>query len=206
MGNQGRYGKYGEIKRANRLRSSRTDPPSSNRAGIGLFTPRPSYKNILAKKPIVTLRQARNSDSRFIRQLSGKVFNIYGPYDEILPDWLNSDNNFTIIACMGKKSVGFAMLGDPFNRYDLQPVTELLAIAVDPKNQGKGIAELLLREVERKAAHMKIKRIFLHTATGNLRAQRLFTKMGYRPWEIKRSFYPEGQDAMVMSMEPSVLS
>jgi hypothetical protein len=32
----------------------------------------------------------------------------------------------------------------------------------------------------------------------NLPAQRLFARAGYRIWEIKKCFYPEGQDALVM--------
>jgi ribosomal-protein-alanine N-acetyltransferase len=67
--------------------------------------------------------------------------------------------------------------------------------------QGKGVGDMLIKELERKAAELNIKRLFLHTATGNIKARRLFTRNGYRPWEIKRIFYPEGQDAVVMSKE-----
>jgi ribosomal protein S18 acetylase RimI-like enzyme len=52
--------------------------------------------------------------------------------------------------------------------------------------------------VETKARAMGVKGIFLHTATGNGQAQGLFARSGYRPWETKKAFYPEGQDAVRM--------
>ena len=138
-------------------------------------------------------------DAHFLTRLSGEVFKIYGSYEEMVPKWFESEMNVTIIARINRQPVGFAMIGEPFNRYDIQKASELLAIAVDLKKQRKGIGALLLKEVDKKAAELDIKRIFLHTALENLPAQRLFTDNGYRLWEIKKTFYPEGQDAIVMS-------
>ncbi|MFC1533853.1 GNAT family N-acetyltransferase [Thermodesulfobacteriota bacterium] len=201
-GNRGRFGKYGETKRFDRLRRAKDDTISPIRAAIKPIRFRPSSEKMLPQKSSIALRPATCSDTCFITRLGGKVFNIYGPYEEILPKWLESDMSLTIIACMDRQPVGFAMIGDLLNRYDPQNASELLAIAVDPKSQRRGMGELLLREVDRKAAELNIKRIFLHTAIENLPARRLFTRFGYRPWEIKMGFYPEGQDAVVMSKEP----
>jgi ribosomal protein S18 acetylase RimI-like enzyme len=57
---------------------------------------------------------------------------------------------------------------------------------------------VLLREVERKATEIGIKKILLHTGTQNFHARKLFTQSGYITSEIKKGFYPEGQDAIVM--------
>jgi ribosomal protein S18 acetylase RimI-like enzyme len=153
------------------------------------------------EKTLISLGQAENSDGEFIKQLSHDVFDIYGPYDKTIPSWFRSDGSITIVARAGRKPIGFAMIGKLNSRYDFQSISELLAIAVEPQWQGRGVGESLLREADRRAIGMGIKRIFLHTATDNLRAQNLFTKAGYRPWEIKRYFYPQGQDAYVMAKE-----
>jgi ribosomal protein S18 acetylase RimI-like enzyme len=152
----------------------------------------------------VSLGPAESFDVEFIKRLSRDVFDIYGPYEETIPSWFKSGRSETIVARAEKTPVGFAMLGLLNSRYDFHSVSELLAIAVEPQWQRKGIGESLLKEADRKAVEMGMKRIFLHTAMDNLRAQRLFTRVGYRPWEIKRAFYPQGQDAYVMAKEPDL--
>ena len=207
MGKRGRFGKYGETKRFKRLRESRS--ASLAPKGTTSFTPKSARAGLSRRKvhdqgqrrPI-TFRKAGPLDEAFITQLSRKVFSVFGPYDEMVPRWMMEESTVTIIACLDNRPVGFVMLGDPFNRYDLSQAVELLAIAVDPEEHRKGIGELLLREVDKKAIEHGVRRIFLHTAAMNHSARSLFTKAGYRPWEIKGGFYPEGQDAVVMSKEP----
>jgi len=145
------------------------------------------------------LRNAAISDSRFIGRLSRDVFTVYGPYEDILSGWFRLGNDVsTIIACMDKMPIGFAMLSGPSERFDLQDVSELLGIAVEPERQGKGIGGMLLRAIESRSEPLNIKWLFLHTAVDNMQARRLYEKTGYRDLEIKRNFYPEGQDAVVM--------
>jgi ribosomal protein S18 acetylase RimI-like enzyme len=158
-------------------------------------------KKTVHPKVRVKIRSAGISDASFIGQLSGRVFHIYGPYEDIVSRWFDLEITATIIATMDKRPVGFAMIGDISNRWNLPQISELLAIAVEPEKQGRGIGDILIREVDRKALEFNIKRIFLHTAVGNLPARKLFTKNGYRIWEIKRDFYPKGQDAVMMSKE-----
>jgi ribosomal-protein-alanine N-acetyltransferase len=147
----------------------------------------------------LTLRNAMASDSRFIGRLSRDVFAIYGPYEDILSKWFRLGNDVTtIIACLNKIQMGFAMLSAPSGRYDLQDVSELLGIAVEPERQGKGIGGMLLRAIESKSASLSIKWLFLHTAVDNMPARKLYERNGYKNLEIKRNFYPEGQDAIVM--------
>jgi len=147
----------------------------------------------------VRLRNAVISDSRFIGRLSRDVFSIYGPYEDILTGWFSRGNEITtIIACLNKIQIGFAMLNEPSERYCLQDASELLGIAVEPGRQGRGIGGVLLRTVESKSASLGIKWLFLHTAIDNIPARSLYEKTGYKNLEIKRNFYPEGQDAIVM--------
>jgi ribosomal-protein-alanine N-acetyltransferase len=202
MGKQGRFGKYGEVKRFKRLRQSKKNSllvkkPSH---GSSAFKPSGIKKRDQALK--ISFRTGKHTDVPFIARLSGKAFSIFGPYEETVPEWLGYDSTVTIIAKVNERPAGFAMIGAPFGRYDLQNVVELLAIAVEPESRRKGIGELLLKEVDEKAKELNIFRIFLHTAIENLPARSLFSKAGYSPWEIKYSFYPKGQDAIVMAKEP----
>lgn len=147
----------------------------------------------------VTLRHAVNSDSGFIGRLSREVFDVYGPYGDILTRWFNKGKGVsTLIACHDKIQIGFAMLSWPSDLYNLEDVSELLGLAVDPEIQGQGVGELLLCAMDKVSESLSVRWIFLHTAVENIPAQNLYKKNGYRPVEFKRSFYPEGQDALVM--------
>jgi ribosomal protein S18 acetylase RimI-like enzyme len=201
MGNRGRFGKYGEAKRFDRLRQAGMSRPSPHELQSGPSKLRYGSKKSAYPKARVKIRSASISDASFIGQLSGRVFHFYGPYEDIVSRWFQRGITVTIIATMDKKPVGFAMIGDTSNRWDLPQISELLAIAVEPEKQGRRIGEILIGEIERKALELNIKRIFLHTAVNNLSARKLFTKNGYRIWEIKRDFYPKGQDAVMMSKE-----
>ena len=158
-------------------------------------------KDRFNQKAHAEIRLAKTSDADFITQLSRNVFRIYGPYEDAVSQWLESDLTMTLMALLEGKYAGFAMIGHLDDDWNLGPVSELLAIAVEPGKQRMGIGERLLVEIERKAAELKVKRLFLHTARENFSAQKLFTGMGYHPWGLKRKFYPAGQDAVLMSKE-----
>jgi ribosomal protein S18 acetylase RimI-like enzyme len=149
----------------------------------------------------VLVRKGLFSDEDFISQLSGKVFGIYGPYREMTLRWFDLDTTTTFLAVMERIPVGFIMLGKMKNNFDLPSVAEILAIAVDPARQRKGIGQMLLHEVEKEAAILGEKRLCLHTATNNIAAQKLFIKNGYHLYEMKRNFYPKGQNALMMIKE-----
>lgn len=201
MTKSGRFGKYGETKRLNRLRRAKIRIPSYPKGMSKKAKSMPSSEQAFFKRHLVELRPAEGSDIDFIGALSGKVFDIYGPYEEMIPRWFESDRTVTIIALMDSKPVGFAMMGNLCNGFDQQEVSELLAIAVEPEYQGRGVGEMLIRAIDKKAVELDVKWVFLHTAIKNERARRQFARNGYRSLEIKRVFYPAGQDAVVMCKE-----
>lgn len=201
MGNRGRFGKYGEIKRLDRLRQ----------AGLkGLPHLRPETRVIKGDVPfrkagnqtaLVKIRQAAGTDTPFIEELSRRVFHVYGPYEEMIPRWFESQTTITLVAVMNTRPVGFAMVGRLSAEDQDHPGLELLAIAVEPQKHKLGIGETLLKEVEKVVAGLRVKRWFLHTAKDNLPARRLFTRCGYRTCELRERFYPSGQDALLMVRE-----
>ena len=150
-------------------------------------------------RAVLSIRPAEPSDTHFMIQLSGEVFHIYGPYERIMASWLESRVAECLIGSICEKATAFAMISNlPF---EVNPVhvSELLAIAVIPQRQGKGIGGILLKEMEKRAAAMNMNELFLHTAVDNMVARRLFKKNGYQARGRKRCFYPAGQDAIFMS-------
>lgn len=160
-----------------------------------------SFEHISDILTDINLNFAEQSDIEYIIRLSGQVFSVYGPYDEIVPRWFSSGETHTIIARMKDRPIGFVMIGYFTWRYDLAATAEIMAIAVDPELHNMGIGSMLLKKIEEKAADLNVKRLFLHTAVNNFPAQKLFKNSGYRLWEVKKDFYQGGQDAFVMTRD-----
>ncbi|NLA74159.1 MAG: GNAT family N-acetyltransferase [Deltaproteobacteria bacterium] len=151
------------------------------------------------KNPEIELRFSRADDSAFIRELSIAAFSPFGDYADVVPGWHISDKSITMVACSNKTPLGFAMVSKSSGRYDQNNPGELLAIAVRDSWQRKGIGRLLLKSIENVALRAGIMTLFLHTATDNRNARKLFSDSGYRIWQIKKGFYAMGQDALVMA-------
>jgi ribosomal protein S18 acetylase RimI-like enzyme len=191
VSHRGRFGKYGDIKRIDRLRKAgiRTRPFSEQS--------KDRKPPSIAKSRLV-VRRANLSDIAFIGQLSGRVFSVYGPYRGLVSQWFESGSTITIIAVQRGRPVGFAMMGRLFDGLQEENRCELLAIAVDPGAQRQGIGRMLLQKIEEEAERLREPILFLHTAIENLPAQQLFKKDGFRPVALKKLFYPAGQDALMM--------
>ena len=193
----GRFGKYGEAKRLARLRQSGCRPSLPERVG-----PRQRHRTPFSTlKGNTTIRPAKQSDKDFLTRLSGEVFSIYGPYKGTISRWFESDATLTLLSTAGNKPVGFVMIAALPGDTEGETRVEVLAIAVAPGFQRRGIGKELLQCAEKKAEEWGEHSFFLHTARENLAARRLFSRNGYRPVAIKKSFYPSGLDAFMMVKE-----
>ena len=192
MGRQGRFGKYGDIKRKERLRKGSISTRGQHQ---GTRNPVPFSRSSGGK---VFIRDAVESDNGFIKELSKEAFDKYGPYEEIIPEWVDSGLAVVFVACSRKKSLGFGMISRPFLKDGMQPISELLAIAVARGAQGRGIGSLIVIEAEERALEMGAASIVLHAAVGNTAAQRLFNRQGFVSSLIKGGYYPNGQEAIMM--------
>ena len=203
MNKHGRFGKYGEQKRIERLRQSRSVHDQIQRKGISSPRKTAQHKDKPSSKTQFTTRPARPSEVAYIQNLSERVFHQYGPYEIMLPRWFEAVITVTVLALMGKKPVGFAMFTHPKKTWVFPRACELLAIAVEPERQGQGTGDLILSEIERMAEDLGIEKMVLHTGVENMPGQKLFMKHGFAPTQIKTNFYPEGQDALMMAKDLS---
>jgi ribosomal protein S18 acetylase RimI-like enzyme len=146
----------------------------------------------------VTIRPAGHSDLAFIQNLSKRVFSQYGPYDVILKDWFQSGTTMTCLALTNSSPAGFAMVRLPEGKPYHDRISELVAIAVEPEKQKRGIGDLLMAEVLRVAESLEIASLTLLTAVENKPAQALFRKHGFTPWHVEKGYYEGGQEALMM--------
>jgi len=201
MGNIGRFGKYGEQKRMDRLRQARTRP-LSRRTVEGCHASDALHRRKRhPRKAQIAIRPAEASDVEFIRALSRKAFQQYGPYEDLLPGWFLSGIGLALVAVVGKRSAGYAMLERIVGQAVSPRTSELLAVAVEPWARNHGVGDRLVGEIIRKADQLFVERLVLHTAVDNLPGQALFRKHGFVVYGIEKEFYPEGQHALVMQKE-----
>ena len=73
-------------------------------------------------------------------------------------------------------------------------------IAVSPAYRRSGVAEALLKELERRARLKDVTVFFLEVRQSNEAAKRLYEKLGYSPIGVRKRFYEKPvEDAIVMS-------
>lgn len=76
---------------------------------------------------------------------------------------------------------------------------ELCAIAIDPSVQKTGLGSFMLRSMHQHLRQRGAKRFFLEVRASNVAAQALYTKMGYQSVGVRRKYYADGENAVLMS-------
>jgi ribosomal protein S18 acetylase RimI-like enzyme len=151
----------------------------------------------------VVVRVARPEDREFVHELAVEVFTVYGSYGRYLTQWFDSEEIGTWIAEKDKAAVGLIMIGvKPHPKLLQKAVADLLAIAVKPTHQAKGIGKVLLHHAleiaPRLPSPFPVVEMHLSVAESNSRAQRLFSRQGFRMISGE-GVYPAGQRAFHMA-------
>ena len=153
------------------------------------------------------IRRAEVQDHPWIVASGAEAYADLGDYTRILPSWLEQPGVLAWIDHdVQGRGRGFAMLGfytEETPRADgkQQVVADLLALAVLPLYQRKGIGSKLLAHVidvaERVAPSSHISQLRLTVAEHNVGAQRLYARAGFHIVEGAAT-YDRGQRALRM--------
>ena len=155
------------------------------------------------------IRRAELADHPWIVASGAEAYRDLGDYTRILPSWLDQPGVLAWIDHdMQGRGRGFAMLGfyleDPTAAASSssQVVADLLALAVLPSCQKRGIGSKLLVHVievaERVAPSSRIASLRLTVAETNTGAQRLYARHGFRVVDGSAT-YDRGQKALRMA-------
>ncbi|MHA1410480.1 MAG: ribosomal protein S18-alanine N-acetyltransferase [Candidatus Odinarchaeia archaeon] len=74
----------------------------------------------------------------------------------------------------------------------------IVNIAVEKNNQGKGIGYLLITTALKKLKEKNIKYVFLEVAKSNSTAIKLYYKLGFNIRGIRKRYYSNKEDALIM--------
>ncbi len=109
----------------------------------------------------------------------------------------NSNNEITYIGAFATNTeaslLGYAVLGRE-KKYGL-----LMALNVDKNFQRMGIGTQLLIAVSDCAMYLNMKRLKLRVRKSNSGAIALYSQMSFKGETVRRGYYSNGEDAIVMS-------
>lgn len=72
-------------------------------------------------------------------------------------------------------------------------------IAIWPGCRGQGWGEFLMRDVMQKMRSLRVLELTLEVRVTNVTAQRLYTKLGFKPAGLRKRYYSDNQeDAVIM--------
>lgn len=156
------------------------------------------------------IRRADAADYPWIIASGAEAYHDLGDYTRILPSWLEQPGVLAWIEHdLQHRNRGFAMLGfyleePPASGGPGNVVADLLALAVPPSYQRRGIGTKLLHHVievaERVAPTSRITALRLTVAETNTSAQRLYARNGFRVVDGS-STYDRGQRALRMARD-----
>jgi len=139
-------------------------------------------------------------DVTFVLSVAHDAFLAYGSYDNYVEAWSGNDAVSTYIAELDGNRAGFFMVTTYHDSEGSRGlVADLVAIAVHPEYQSRGVGKRLLAHAIALAASADppAREMWLVVAEGNSRAQRFFAGEGFRLRDGV-GVYPAGQRALRM--------
>jgi ribosomal-protein-alanine N-acetyltransferase len=106
--------------------------------------------------------------------------------------WLEPERGAAWLVEIGGRAVGFAL-------FQLLPgAAELLRVAVLPGERRRGFARAVLEDALRALAEEGRPTCYLEVRSGNRPALALYEALGFRSIGLRRSYYENGEDALVL--------
>lgn len=151
-----------------------------------------------AGEPTLEVRAATAADLPSLETLERQAFP--EPWSRrLLAEELRQPISLALVAAEGGEVVGYAS----FRR--AADEAELLRVAVAPDRRGRGVARHLVQAGLEEIARQGVGRCFLEVRRHNAPARALYRRLGFREVGLRRAYYPDGSDALILSrrLEPT---
>ncbi|HEX7645751.1 MAG TPA: GNAT family N-acetyltransferase [Burkholderiaceae bacterium] len=86
---------------------------------------------------------------------------------------------FSVLAFDGEQAVGLVNCFEGFSTFAVKPLVNVHDVAVVPSHRGRGIAQMMMAEVERIAVERGCCKLTLEVLGANVNAQALYKKIGF---------------------------
>ena len=143
----------------------------------------------------VRVRLAEESDLPSIYRIELESFR--DPYPYSLFVWLLQNcSRFFLVAEENGLVVGYAVAC-----VEPEATGHVVSIAVAKKHRRKGIGKALLEELIKRMKEAGLKKDILEVRVSNEPAIRLYEKLGFRAIKRLKSYYSDGEDGWLMSLD-----
>ncbi len=151
--------------------------------------------NIPAWPAGVTVRDMMLTDVEAVELLEQRLFPIDAwPTQMFLDELAQVDTRRYLVAEVEGAIVAYAGL------MCIQPIADVQTIAVIPEFEGKGIGSALLTELIEEARRRQAADVLLEVREDNPRAQALYRRFGFEQIHVRRRYYRDGADALIMQL------
>ena len=143
---------------------------------------------------MITIREWREDDLEQIAQIERDSFADAWP-KELLADVLRYSFLYGFLIEDDGKVLGYGCLRVLFETADVDN------IAVEKSHRGKGYGDILLTLMETRAAALGATECLLEVRVSNAPAIALYQKHGFEQIAVRKKYYENGEDALVMRKE-----
>ncbi|UYY80625.1 ribosomal protein S18-alanine N-acetyltransferase [Arthrobacter sp. YA7-1] len=152
----------------------------------------PSYQ---FKLDGVTLRNMTPDDVTAVEVLERRLFPVDAwPMQMFVDELAQIDTRRYVVAEADGKIVAYAGL------MCIEPIADVQTIAVVPEFEGRGIGSAILTELIEEARRRGAVEVLLEVRADNPRAQALYVRFGFEQIHVRRRYYRDGTDALIMRL------
>ena len=117
------------------------------------------------------------------------------PLEMFLAELSQPETRRYMVAESGGEIVGYAGL------MCIEPIADVQTIAVVPEFEGRGIGSALLTRLIDEARRRRAADVLLEVREDNPRAQQLYVRFGFEQIHVRRKYYRDGVDALIMRLQ-----
>jgi ribosomal-protein-alanine N-acetyltransferase len=152
----------------------------------------PSYQ---FKLDGVTLRDMTADDVTAVEVLERRLFPVDAwPMQMFFDELAQVDTRRYVVAEAEGQIVAYAGL------MCIEPIADVQTIAVVPEFEGRGIGSAILTELIEEARRRGAVEVLLEVRADNPRAQALYVRFGFEQIHVRRRYYRDGTDALIMRL------
>jgi len=146
--------------------------------------------------PGVTVRDMVPADIPAVHELEVRLFPVDAwPLQMFVDELAQPETRRYLIAEAPDGIVGYAGL------MCIEPIADVQTIAVVPEYEGRGIGSALLTELIGEGRRRGAADVLLEVRADNPRAQQLYRRFGFEQIHVRRKYYRDGVDALIMRLE-----
>ena len=151
--------------------------------------------------PCVRAREMTLMDVPTVHTLESQLFPADAwPLDMFLAEIVHPTRGYIVLETVPEGSSETEIIGYA-GVMSIAETADVQTIAIAPHHEGKGYGRALLDFLTREARARGAEQILLEVRADNPRAQDLYQRNGYQQIHVRRGYYNDGVDAIIMRKE-----